>query len=417
MVFYCRGKDCGKSFSTTTNRNKHEKSKGHWSKKKSIIEFDSDISLFVCPSAGCNTTSKYKCNIKKHLESCHAINKQKDSVANNKICPDCGKEFIKKSNRDRHFKQFHSEKVEEHAVLPTMVDIPNEAVLTIDDAEPLNDMPQSPNDVLDTSDVVDNVDVVDTIDVASTNDVTDSMEEHPNVVGSSYELLNTTVKRSWLESVISKITRNIDHSFTLNQRIIEKLKLDLKNNKNEATSYMQCCFGEILDDESFLTWFSSAAGYKPNRLKRILSDKQPNRRNSAKLPPSCHQEIYKFWLEKSITSTDSTNNLKRITKKAFLQKYIDIVDTNLREEVVQLKIGIKVRYTAIKMIYVESIRKLHNEFSSKHVPVSLTTFFNFKPFYCIVPSEKEKQSCVRINCQNPHLLLQAINRYHAHMNR
>ena len=242
-------------------------------RKKSINEFDSDLSLFVCPSAGCNTTSKYKYNIKKHLKSCYAINKQKDSVANNKICPDCGKEFLKKSNRDRHFKQFHSEKVEEHGVLPTMVDIPNEAVLTIDDVEPLNDMPQSSNDSLDTNDVVDNVDVVDTIDVASTNDVTDSMEEHLNVVGSSHESLNTTVKSSRLESVISKITRNIDHSFTLNQCVIEKLKLDLKNNKNEATSYMQGCFGEMLDDEGFLTWLSSAVGYKPNRLKRILSDK------------------------------------------------------------------------------------------------------------------------------------------------
>ena len=97
-----------------------------------------------------------------------------------------------------------------------MVDIPNEAVLAIHDVEPLNDMPQSSNDVLDTNDVVDNVDVVDTIDVASTNVVTDSMEEHPNVVGSSHESLNTTVKRSRLESVISKITWNIDHSFTLN---------------------------------------------------------------------------------------------------------------------------------------------------------------------------------------------------------
>ena len=155
---------------------------------------------------------------------------------------------------------------------------------------------------------MDNVEVVDTIDVASTNDVTDSMEEHPNVVGSSHESLNTTVKRSGLESAISKITRNIDHSFTLSQCVIEKLKLDLKNNKNEATSYMQGCFGEILNDESFLTWLSSAVGYKPNRLKRILSDKQPNRCNSARLPPSCHQEIYKFWLEKSITSTDSSNS-------------------------------------------------------------------------------------------------------------
>ena len=95
MVFYCRGKDYGKNFSTTTNRNKYEKPKGRWFEKKCIIEFDSNLSLFVCPSAGCNTTSKYKCNIKKHLKSCYAINKQRDSIANNKICPDCGKEFLK----------------------------------------------------------------------------------------------------------------------------------------------------------------------------------------------------------------------------------------------------------------------------------------------------------------------------------
>ena len=68
------------------------------------------------------------------------------------------------------------------------------------------------------------------------------------------------------------------------------------------------------------------------------------------------------------------------------------------------------------MIYVESIRKLRNELSSKHVPVSLTTFSDFKPFYCVVPSEKEKQSCVCINCQNPHLLLKAVNRYRTSKN-
>ena len=151
MVFYCRGKDCGKSFSTTTNRNKHEKSKGHWSEKKYITEYDSNLSLFVCPSAGCNFTSKYKCNITKHLKSFYDINKQRDSIANNKICPDCGKEFLKKLNRDR---QFYSEKVvqpddEEDDELATMVVVPNEAILTTDRVEPANDMPQFSSDVLD----------------------------------------------------------------------------------------------------------------------------------------------------------------------------------------------------------------------------------------------------------------------------
>ena len=178
----------------------------------SIIEFDSNLSLFVCPSAGCNTTSKYRCNIKKHLKSCYAINKQRDSIANNKICPDCGKEFLKKSNRDRHFKQFHSEKIvqpddEEDDELTTTVVIPNEAVLTTDDVETANDMPQSSSDVLIAlACVVDTNDVVDT-NVENTYDVADSGEEHPGVVGPSQESLNSTTKRSRLESVISKITR------------------------------------------------------------------------------------------------------------------------------------------------------------------------------------------------------------------
>ena len=82
------------------------------------------------------------------------------------------------------------------------------------------------------------------------------------------------------------------------------------------------------------------------------------------------------------------------------------------EKVVQLKKGrTKILYTANKMVYVESIRKLCKEFNATRVPASLTTFFKFKPFYCVLPSEKERQSCDCINCQNPHLFLQAVNRH------
>ena len=157
---------------------------------------------------------------------------------------------------------------------------------------------------------------------------------------------------------------------------------------------------------------SLTVGLKPNRLKKLLSENLPNKRNSLKLPPLSHQDIYDFWLEKSITSTDSRNNLKRIPKITFLQNYKEIVDSNLMEKVVQLKKGrTKIMYLANKMTYVESIRKLWKEFNATHVSVSLTTFFKFKPFYCALPSEKEKQSCVCINCLNPHLPLQAVNRY------
>ena len=138
----------------------------------------------------------------------------------------------------------------------------------------------------------------------------------------------------------------------------------------------------MLDDERFLHWLSSVVNFKPNCLRKLLSNNQPNKRNS-KSSLSCFQEIYNFWLENSTTSTDSTNNKKRISKKTFLQQCKNIVDEKL-------------------------LKKFNN---ARDSPVSLTTFFTYKPFYCVLPSEKEKQSCVCINCQNPHLLLQAINYY------
>ena len=93
------------------NRNIYEKFKGLWlQKKNNVIEFNKELSLFICPTAGCSTTSKYKNNIVKHLKSCFAVNRQRNSVADNKICPVCKKEFIKNSNRDRYLKQFHAEK-------------------------------------------------------------------------------------------------------------------------------------------------------------------------------------------------------------------------------------------------------------------------------------------------------------------
>ena len=69
------------------NRNKYEKFKGLWlQKKNNVIEFNKELSLFICPTAGCSTTSKYKNNIVKNLKLCFAINQQRNSVADNKTC-------------------------------------------------------------------------------------------------------------------------------------------------------------------------------------------------------------------------------------------------------------------------------------------------------------------------------------------
>ena len=83
----------------------------HFNEKKSNheINFDKESKLYLCPSTDCETASKYRHNIEKHLKSCKIVNKRQKSATNNKICQVCGKEFAKKSNRDRDFNLFHVE--------------------------------------------------------------------------------------------------------------------------------------------------------------------------------------------------------------------------------------------------------------------------------------------------------------------
>ena len=71
-------------------------------------------------------------------------------------------------------------------------------------------------------------------------------------------------------------TKNINHSFTLNQCVIEKLKRDIKNNKSAAAYYMRSCFHEVLDDEDFINRLSLAVALKPNCLKKLLLENLPN---------------------------------------------------------------------------------------------------------------------------------------------
>ena len=74
------------------------------------------------------------------------------------------------------------------------------------------------------------------------------------MIEQNYKESNTEkliTKRSRLENVISKITKNIDYSFTLNQYVIEKLQHDIKNNKSAAAHYMRSCFDNIFTAKIF----------------------------------------------------------------------------------------------------------------------------------------------------------------------
>ena len=100
----CRNAECGKTFSTRSNRDRHEKKVGHTpAQRRNSIQvpiFNKDLNEYCCPN--CLVTSKFKSNITRHIKK-GCKTKKKD----NKVCPHCKQTFAQKSNRDRHIKRFH----------------------------------------------------------------------------------------------------------------------------------------------------------------------------------------------------------------------------------------------------------------------------------------------------------------------
>ena len=95
------------------------------------ISRDKTSGLFKCPTIDIATTSECKYNITKHLKSCRKVNKNKKGTNENKVCSICSKVFTKKSNRDRHVKNFHTrencanedESSKNNLYVPTMAEI------------------------------------------------------------------------------------------------------------------------------------------------------------------------------------------------------------------------------------------------------------------------------------------------------
>ena len=54
--------------------------------------------------------------------------------------------------------------------------------------------------------------------------------------------------------------------------------------------------------------------------------------------------------------------------------------------------------------------------SRDNIQCSLSTFFRYKLFYITPPSERDKEPCLCIKCQNVHPLLQGINTYRSTQN-
>lgn len=215
--------------------------------------------------------------------------------------------------------------------------------------------------------------------------------------------------------------REVDYESLFRNKVLGKLSSDIKsrNSKRSAAKFLIESFGDSLNDYSFVSWLAKMLGLKPCRLKAIIKNayKEFVPRNS--MSSSSLQEIYNFWLkeENSIISNDRRNgrDVVKIPKATYLSKYGKLVDPNIEEEDVTLKKtnNIKRYIKAPRMVYTKNIKQLHLEFFKENPDstCSRSTFVKYRPFYIEEPSEREKQSCLCIVCQNAHTKLAGINTF------
>ena len=72
----------------------------------------------------------------------------------------------------------------------------------------------------------------------------------------------------------------------------------------------------------------------------------------------------------------------------------------------------KTYIVAQRKIYAKPIRQLYQEFEGNiDFECSLASFSKLKPFYTGPHTEREKESCHCIKCQNTHLLSKGINNF------
>ena len=86
MKVKCRG--CDKTFSTKSNRNKHERAAGHGPSETGErgIPYDSENDIYLYPTANCITTATTKRSITRHLKKCYHISINRKRNQQNKIC-------------------------------------------------------------------------------------------------------------------------------------------------------------------------------------------------------------------------------------------------------------------------------------------------------------------------------------------
>ena len=160
-----------------------------------------------------------------------------------------------------------------------------------------------------------------------------------------------------------------------------------------------------------MEWLSQDLGFQDLRdLFHFMEYSESPKRGRPVSSDYSPQNIYDFWLENSVITTDRRNRRHIIkVKDGKIPVCLSNITTNdLNVSKVTNNHGTKLK--AQKYIYAMPIRQMYHIYNEQYpdTVISFTQFYRCKPFYVLPSSAKEMESCMCAKCLNPHKIYEAV---------
>ena len=175
--------------------------------------------------------------------------------------------------------------------------------------------------------------------------------------------------------------------------------------KIKASAFLQKVFQEHLKDEAFHSWFIHKFNFKGNELDTLINyDLITTSTSSKLLPKEIRQDVYNFWKENSKGSVCRSNDRHLVN---IIKKNINIQTDDLDDDDIDPNLEHLNRVKPHRKFTIHTHDELHKIYSNTE-KISLSAFVSLKPFYIGPVTDREKETCLCIDCLNPHCIYNAI---------
>ena len=190
--------------------------------------------------------------------------------------------------------------------------------------------------------------------------------------------------------------------------------IKIKNRSDKLFSRLYAAFGARLpDDDNLQNWLAKSLGMRSRRfkerLKKWLTPNNGLRRGRPKITPEIAQKIFDLWVVNSTISVDRRDgrDLVRIPMKDYQKRYQGIECSLVKSYTNKRNIEMA---QAPRYICHKTVREMVEIIEEKICKQSRGSVPNFRPFFVLTPTEREKLECLCTVCCNARSVFNPIQR-------